>query len=144
MDPLSLTANVIAVVSAARSAVRSLKRLKDARLAPIRITQLLDEVHDFERVVTAVERTINIENDQPIDPIFNQHLALLIQQAKKQMMAVNQLVEDRWIKELESMDQKAIKVFWKTWLISKDILQISEKIRTLRQEMAAALTVLTA
>lgn len=154
MDPLSLIANVVAVLSAARGAIKSLKRLKDAGLNSTHILELIDEATDFEKVVATVERTIIVigheqidpvlHNHQPTDPIFNQYLGSLIQRAKDEMARIGQLAEEGWIRDSEQVDQTLVKGVWKSWLKKNDILKISKTVHILRQDLAAALTVLTA
>lgn len=144
MDPLSLAANVLAVVGAAQSTLQALKRVKDARFAPNQISQLLDEVADFERVIVTVTRTLSGIGQQPVDPGFNKHLASLIQRAMDQVTQINRLAEDGWIRDLEAMNEKSATAAWKRWLRSKDVGELLTSIHSIRQDLAAALTVLTA
>ena len=57
MDPLSLTASIIAVFGAGGSLVKGLRKLLSLKDVPVFLLQLSDELSDTSRVVLASQTT---------------------------------------------------------------------------------------
>ena len=68
MDPLSLTASIIAVLGAARTGAKALQRLNRARKAPREIGELLGEVTNFEILLERVQEIVGQREDLPCGP----------------------------------------------------------------------------
>jgi len=58
MDPLAITASVIAVIGAAKKVNKSLRLLKDVKDAPDGLRDLLDHISRFESFLRASERGV--------------------------------------------------------------------------------------
>ena len=57
MDPLSLTASLIAVVGTVKQVKKGLRQLKGLHSAPRELDDLLDENFQFETILTAIDKT---------------------------------------------------------------------------------------
>ena len=62
MDPLSLTASIIAVIGAGGSLVRGLRKLLSLKDAPIWLLQLSNEVSDTSRVVSCIAEHCRVQD----------------------------------------------------------------------------------
>lgn len=144
MDPLSVASNIIAIVGATRTAVRNLRKLQESLFAPSQIALLLTETTDTEAVIQTVQRILLDISHQPFDPTFNTYLGSLTARAMDHLTEINQLADDGWIQDLNAMDERSAKATWKGWLKSKDIHKLLTALRSVRQDIAAALTVLIA
>ena len=65
MDPLSLTASIIAVIGAARSAARAVSLLKAVKIASKELSELLDEVSQTEIVLQAFRNVSDFQEPLP-------------------------------------------------------------------------------
>ena len=57
MDPLSLTASLIAVIGTVKQVKKGLGQLKGLHSAPRELDDLLDENSQFEAILTAIDKT---------------------------------------------------------------------------------------
>jgi len=64
--------------------------------------------------------------------------------AMNQLVQIEQLTDNEWIQSLDKMNEQSVKFAWKRWLASKDLHKLLIALRGVRQDIAAALTVLTA
>ena len=86
-DPLSLTASIIAVVSAANEVTKGLRRLKAAKDAPKGLQDLLEDVEQLEMVLNCVKSTVLGSRSPPIE------LATLTGEAGSKLLELRSLIE---------------------------------------------------
>lgn len=144
MDPLSLTANVIAVLGAVRSALTGLEKLRRLRHTPQQLVQLSDEVFDFQTVLVAVEAICNKLSGEFTDSLFVGYFETLVEKASDQLDQVLAISNNCSVRELETKDESSAKAVWRQWWRRNDLQRLFIDIRRSRQDIAAALTVLTA
>lgn len=145
MDAISLFANIIAVVGAVRSAVNGVERLRNSRFAPQQLSDIRDELSNFQSVLSAVERIVTQQAAQhPEDTLFIRYLNDLLRKAKTQVAALNKAIDVNPVHDLEAKNEKLIKILWKGWFKQYELGALTGELQSIRQDLAAALTVLTA
>lgn len=144
MDPLSLTANVIAVVGAVRSVLTGLDKLRGFRDAPQQLPQLADEVSDFQTVIVAVVAICEDSSGEIMDPLFTTYFESLIKTARDQLEQVDDVVKNRSIGDLLTKEDGSTQMLWKQWWRKNELQRLLACLRRSRQNISAALTVFTA
>jgi len=86
MDPLSITASVIAVIGVARKVKEVLCLLKDAKNAPDGLSDLFDHVSSFESFLRASESVIP-ESDTKVSELRER-----LHEAKAKLVEINQFI----------------------------------------------------
>lgn len=86
-DPLSVTASIIAVVGAADTVTKGLRRLKAAKDAPEGLQDLIQEVVQLEMVLNFVKSAVLSPGSPPIE------LATLVGEAGSKLIEVQSLIE---------------------------------------------------
>ncbi len=84
MDPLSVSASVIAVVGATRKVINGIRRLKALRDAPRELEDLAAEISQFELVLQAIQKV----NDHSVS-----ELGRLLETARKILVEFESLIE---------------------------------------------------
>lgn len=144
MDGLSLVANIIAVVGAAQSVFQAIQRLRAAPFAPSQLSEMVDEVSNFQAVLQAVERKVVHSSQQLEDQPFAQHLERLLQKALGQLDPLKEAIDAGSTRIIRFRDERFIREFWKRWLRQNQLRKLCSELQRSRQDLAAALTVLTA
>lgn len=62
MDPLSVAASVLVVVTTATSVLTTLEKIRGFRRAPKEVWALIDEVSDLKTVLGSVDKLFRYEN----------------------------------------------------------------------------------
>lgn len=144
MDPLSLIANLIAVAGVARTTARYLKSICDLHHVPRQLFDLSDEVNDLEIILKSLENLLSCGHTQPRDVVFEQYLRDLFNNALKRTQTINQIVGSKAFQNIKYMDLTSRKKLWKMWAKQKHIENMCMDLRSIRQEISTAMTVLTA
>ena len=140
-DPLSITASIIAVISAAEGVGKTLAKIKDIRKAPNEVIALINEVSDLRIILGDFEGYIaqNTERPQILQSQLD-HMSVLLQRAKDRLLELDQLVEYRLLTPGSRSDQ--IQVSRREWAGAKDtIKKFRTSLRDIRLNIIAQMVV---
>ena len=130
MDPLSITAGVIAVVGAAQDAGKSsLKFLRTVKNAPGELQDLIHEVDQIEAVLEDVKDAV--ESSQRSSRALN----LLLERAKEKLVELDKLIHYELVKPKEVV--RVDRVAWATH--QKHVVRLREELRNIRHDITAVL-----
>lgn len=133
MDPLSLTASVIAVIGAASRIASGLKRIIDLRKAPAVLLALNNEVSDLQLILAQLESLAPSRTARDADQSLLQNTTLV--KAKLQELEI--IIYARLIAKSGGLNRAA-------WLLAQDKVEtIRKDIRLLRVNISNALHVMT-
>ena len=99
MDPLSVTASVIAVIGAAREITKAILKLRILNKAPSEFHTLINEVADFQAVLGNVDAVLSSRNEEanlPQEPMLS--LSRSLNEAKGKLLELSQIIENRLTK----------------------------------------------
>lgn len=145
MDPLSLTASIIAVVGAGSAVSKGLKKLLSTRNLPAIVLQLNNEVTDLQYVVRDVDALLR-QHDHTVQEgrqalLGYGSLIRALEHTKKTLLALESLIAY----ELTTMDSRngRTKVDWISWLrLEPKVKHLKEEIRNDRMRLSPALSLL--
>ena len=137
-DPLSITASIIAVVTAAEGVSK-----KNAQRAPSELLALVNEVSDLRVILNDVDSHLNRDAGRALlsDPL--QHMATLLQRAKDRLLQLDQLIQYQLVKPDSTIAN--LKVSRREWVKAKNIIKkYQQSLRDIRLNIIAQMTVLNA
>ncbi|KAG4431012.1 hypothetical protein IFR05_013502 [Cadophora sp. M221] len=118
MDPLSISASIVALIGAATTVVRGLDRLQALRHAPAELKVLLNEVGDLQVVLTSVKESLEslrgLGTQIPQDALRN--LPDMIDRATKTIEDLHNFVSGDLLKGDLNPASGVLKVSRRTWL----------------------------
>ncbi|KIM98373.1 hypothetical protein OIDMADRAFT_181787 [Oidiodendron maius Zn] len=140
MDPLSITASVIAVVQLTATVGSGFRRLLAVRGATDQLLQLMNEVTDFDALIHDIYRIVEDHKNVPLDSAALSSLPKQCERAMKKLEELDALIQ-RCIREYPTSKgdpcQKLKKV---AWLRTVDRMKsIQTEIRELRMQMSTTL-----
>ena len=145
MDPLSLTASIIAIVGAGSAVGKGLKKILSARNLPDVILQLNNEVTDLQFVVQNVDDLLRhqAESTQEDSRPMQSHtsLAWALVHAKQTLLALESLIAY----ELTTVDSRngQAKIDRISWLRAESkVKKLKDDISTDRVRLSTALSLL--
>lgn len=142
MDPLSLTANIIAVVSAASDASRLLRRIARLRNAPEELFQFQNEISDIQVVLVLVRQTSAGLGDKDTSGLL-QVLGDLVRRATDTLHTFDDIMRNKLAIQANGTD--VTKFSWRGWLQNVSRLRsLSADLRRIRLDMNSTLTMITA
>lgn len=136
MDPLSITAGIIAVVGASGTVGKGLRKLVALRNAPDCLFQLNNEVTDLQLIVQAV--VINAHDSSADDSAAaaqHQLIRNALSRVKKVVLELEELIEYALTKVTDS-GSKIDKVAWLR--AEKKIQNVKDKIRDAKGDLTIA------
>lgn len=145
MDPLSMTAGILAVIGAGNTIRKGLKKIISARRLPDILLQLNNEVTDLQYVVQDVDdllrqRSQSTGEDQcPLSS--HASLTSALEHAKATLLALESLI----LNELTTVDRLdgRTKMNRITWLrVESKVKSLKDDIRTDRVRLSSALSLL--
>ena len=144
MDPLSLTASIIAVIGAADKAGKGLKELMALRHAPDILLQFNNEVADVQLILHTVESRHQNDNHTTINEHEHEHehelMCNALEKVKKALLELEQLIAYSLTKVTSSGNT----VDYIVWLRSKKkIQQVREKIRSAKNDLQLATSIMS-
>ena len=136
MDPLSVTAAIIAIVGAGGTVGKGLRKLVALRNAPDSLLQLNNEVTDMQLVVQAVDiNSLDNSADDSAAAAQYQLIQNALGRMKKVVLELEKLIEY----SLTKITDGGIKIDKVAWLrAEKKIRSLKEKIRDAKNELAMA------
>lgn len=98
MDPLSVTASIIAIAGAVSSIGRSVKTLISSRRAPAALLALNNEVSELQLIVKELHRELHNVN-KSIQPSIDRNLTNTLTDANQKLSEVDVLLASKVVKE---------------------------------------------
>ena len=145
MDPLSLTASILAVIGASSAIGRGLKKTISARRVPNILLQLNNEVTDLQYVVQDIEDLLRQKaqtsrEDRGLLPSYAS-LSWALGHTKQTLLALESLIAYE-LSTVDSRDGRS-KINWITWLRAESkVKSLKDDIRTDRVRLSSALSLL--
>lgn len=125
MDPLSITASLLAVIGAAKLGTNGLRKLSSYRKAPRELADLLSELQRFQGILTDLKLFIELYPDA----VFGEGLYECVQGSAAKISAINNLVASSPFNLSRLSDDNHARVVWvrykRTLLSLRDDLQVS-------------------
>ena len=141
MDPLSITASAIAVLSAVTGAGRGLNRIVDLRKAPAEIQALYNEVEALRSLLSVTQNALLDIRDTELYRQLHEPLEVLLRPVEALAIELEQLLEFRLKRQESISPNAAMKVDYVEWLkADKAIARIRQDIRDARGNLEAGLT----
>ena len=134
MDPLSLTASILAVVGAGARLAQGLDKLIALRGAPDELLALNNEVSDLRLVLSKLQDTEYEEHWEASSA------ANLLTRARRKLLEVEELIEYR----LTTVDRLTgeSKIDWVGWLRERSqVLRLQRDIKTIKNSLSTSLTI---
>ena len=141
MDPLSITAGVLAVLGAARGAVQCLRKIKDVRKAPLEVADLLQELNRFCTVLEGILQVVESVHDADQftqASILTEHVV----KANQLMDDMTALLNTSSLLRLNLSDENTKRALW--FRHKTKIKSLNEELKAIRLDLCLALHTLTA
>lgn len=145
MDPLSISAAIVALIGAANQVAIGLNKLASLKGASAAILQLNNEVSDLRLILQETEHLL-LRHRQAAGPdlatcaatsVDEPLLLLSIDQARNNLMDVESLIQNRLMTRLGVIDKLG-------WLLDQDkVRKAKENIRKAKLDITAALGVVS-
>ena len=151
MDPLSLTASIVAIIGVGGQAAKAIKKLASVRGAPYSIFALNNELSDLQLVVAAVEEILkaqqaasstSISGNQAYDASVNASVTSSLDQVNRKALELQSMYQ-RLTQPASGSTSSTPKLNKATWLLEQNNLKrLKEDLRAARLKLAATLGVL--
>ena len=152
MDPLSLTASIIAIIGVGGQAAKAIKRLASAKGAPDSLLALNNEVSDLRLIVTAIEDIIRTQRSlggrlhpgsQAYETSVNASIVPSLDQANQKVHELDAMYQRLTQSTFRSSTSVIPDVNRSTWLVEQRKLKLlQEDLRSSRVKLAAVLGLL--
>ena len=141
MDPLSVTASIITLLTASGSVVGGLEKLSSLREAPNIILALNNEISDFRLVIFELANYLQDSARSSIhQQPFSTEILPVLKRAREKLIELESLIEYRLVLPGPGRDIRLNKTAW-LWERQK-VKRIQEEIRDLRTSLVAIVGVL--
>ena len=142
-DPLSITASVIAVVTAAEGVSKTLSKIRRANRAPSEFLALMNEVSDFRVVLDNLDSYVRSVSSESPSSRTLQHLMGLLQRGKDTLLQLDGLVHYQLAKPSSTTEHP--KVSRLEWVKGKRVIEeYRQKLRDIRLNIVAQMATLNA
>ena len=125
MDPLSITASLLAVIGAAKAGASGLRKLSSFRKAPSELADLLSELERFQQILSDLQSFLALYPDA----MFNEGLYECVLGSASKVQVINNLVNSDPFNLSRLGNGKNVRVVWvrhKQILLSlRDDLRVS-------------------
>jgi hypothetical protein len=138
MDPLSITASSLTLITAAAAVLKILKSIKDTNKGLI---TLLNDVTDFQRIVRGIQRLTRTHRTTLSDDDLSD-LSELLKQAETKIAALQSIVETCTVRSEPDGKWKASKIAWmkrkqETSTLRSDLSQLTQSLNSFLIVMTA-------
>ena len=145
MDPLSLTAGILAIVGAGSTIGKGLKKIISARSIPGILLQLHNEVTDLRYVIQDVDDLLRrqVQVSREDEELFPRHASLIsaLEYAKRTLLTLESLIAYD-LTVIDSRDGR-IRIDWFSWIRAESKVKIlKDDICTDRVRLSSALSLL--
>ncbi|KAI0856242.1 ankyrin repeat-containing domain protein [Xylaria cubensis] len=145
MDPLSLTASIIAVITAAGQVTKGLRTLYELRHAPEEVLALADEVNEFQALTYLVQKATRNVSTSDLASEDQLILKRLLDSAKEPLEELDELIAVCIRKANTSNNESGVysKISFKAWIRSrKSIGSLKERLLRAQRNISTALIAL--
>ena len=138
MDPLSITASILAIVGAAQQATKGVGKLRSLKHAKGDFSALLNELADLQTILTQVTALSHDLDARRTDGAVV-GLNSLLKGALAQVLELDQIVQYNLSKS-DLDDAGRIRLDYKGWIINESkVLALQRKLLTTRSNIATAI-----
>ena len=141
MDPLSLTASIIAVLGASATVASGIEKIISMRNAPDAILALNNEVADFQLVVGMIHELLQDYNssNSTESAVYTESLTSVLVRAKQKLLELDMLIQYRLMTGGTKQDFNRI-----AWVREhRKVKALQDEIRSIRMNLVAVIGVLT-
>ena len=140
MDPLSLTAGILAVIGAAKAVAQGLQRLNDCRKGPREIGDLLNDIIELQVFLEGVG--VVAEQFQGTRCTENvRSLAEEVGKAERKIQEIKGLLDSPFSQVSRLRDENKARI---AWLLNKNkVTKLRDELRAIRVDLGVTLGLLT-
>ena len=139
MDPLSLTASLLAILGAGGAIAKGLYKIRRLKDAPTILLQLNNEIVDLHLLIRAVDELYH-RHTNTIKASQTQVISSCLGRAKETLLELERLISYQWTRE----NEQGIKINRTVWLrAQKRISDMNNKIRHVRTDLNGAWMVIS-
>ena len=154
MDPLSLTASIVAIIGVGGQAAKAIEKLASVRGAPDAILALNNELSDLRLIITAIEEVYQVQRtvgstsssgNQVYEASIDASIVSSLEQVNSKVLELQSMYQRLTQSIPVSSSSTALKINRATWLVErKKLKRLQEDLRAARLKLAATLGVLNA
>ena len=139
MDPLSLTASLLAILGAGGAIAKGLNKIRNLKDAPAVLLQLNNEVTDLHILIRGVDELYNQRGDS-INISQRDIIYSTLARAKEALLELEQLISYRWTKETNN----GVEVDRSVWIRAQTKMkETKDRIRNVRTDLNGAWVVIS-
>ena len=140
MDPLSLTASLLAILGAGGAVAKGLDKIRRLKDTPSVLLQLNNEIADLHLLIHAVDEIFH-EHTDSIKSSQHQIIYSILCRAKEALLELEELISYRWTKETD----QGLEINRTAWVRAQTkVTEMTGKIRNVRTNLNGAWTVISA
>ena len=137
MDPLGLTASILAVLTAAGTVSNGLKKLRSLKHASDEFLVLMTEVSDLQIVLEEVNDAIRAQGEH--GERLSTNLAKLLLRAKITLVKLNKIIQKR-LTRAQTTSLNELKVARLAWIMKRPAVKaLQEELQGIKLNLTAAL-----
>ena len=129
MDPLSITAGLLAVIGAAKTGANGVRKLSSYRKAPREVADLLSELESFTEILTDIKSFTDLYPDA----MFSEGLYECVRGSASKIAAINDLVASTPFKLSSLSDDNHARIVWVRY--KQTLLGLREDLQVLRMDL---------
>ena len=129
MDPLSITAGLLAVIGAAKAGANGVRKLSNYHKAPREVADLLSELESFTEILTDIKSFTDLYPDA----MFSEGLYECVQGSASKIAAINDLVASAPFKLSNLSDNNHARVVWVRY--KQTLLGLREDLQVFRMDL---------
>ena len=133
MDPLSLTASLLAVIGAAKAGASGLRKLSSYRKAPSELADLLSELERFQQILSDIKSFLELYPNA----VFGEGLYECVLGSASKVQVINNLVTSDPFKLSRLGDGKNVRVVWVRY--KQTLLSLRDDLRVSRMDLGVRL-----
>lgn len=138
MDPLSITASLLALIGAAKAGIIGLRKLSSYRKAPRELADLLSELETFDKILTDIKAFSDLYPNATI----SEGLIERVQFSASKIAAINDLVASNPFKLAKLSDENHARVVWIRY--KQTFLGLREDLQVLRMDLSVRIGLIKA
>lgn len=150
MDPLSITASIIAVIGAAgRASEGALFIIRVWKAAPDEILAIVNELSDIQLVLRSANDTLNLTSSADKIPFLGEEcssgLVRMLNRAQEALQELAELLYDKLLRVENVGEEIQVKFLRLRWVKERqNVRQLQTELRSLRANISALLSAISA
>ena len=138
MDPLSITASLLAVIGAAKAGASGLRKLSSYRKAPSELADLLSELERVQQILSDIKSFLDLYPDA----VFSEGLYECVLGSASKIEVINKLVASNPFKLSRLRDVNNARVVWMRH--KQTLLNLRNDLRVSRMDLGVRLELVEA